>query len=221
MTKSTGIIMSGDHPVKCRDGTKTVTRRTWGLEKINAHPEIWEFVNMEGAIAYFKHPTGTQIPVKCPYGGVGDRLWMRETWATEKRLDHLNGTELGEAGDVALWYKAGEIRSVSLARGRWRSSRFMPRWASRGKLEIITGFRPERLQAITEEDALAEGITVMQGTWQALGRGEGGKLEPVGEPHPFTARYHFGALWDNLNAKRGYPWDGNHWIWRIPFKLQG
>jgi len=103
----------------------------------------------------------------------------------------------------------------------WRPSIHTPRWASRADLEILPGLRPERLQAITEEDALAEGITVMQGTWQALGRGEGGKLEPVGEPHPFTARYHFGALWDNLNAHRGYPWDGNHWIWRIPFKLQG
>ena len=187
MTKSTGIIMSGDHPVKCLDGTKTVTRRTWGLEKINAHPEIWEFVNMEGAIAYFKHPTGTQIPVKCPYGGVGDLLWMKETYSTHPLHYRADGYEL----------KDGE--------GVWHSSMFMPRRLSRADLEIIPGLRPERLQAITEEDAIAEGCPGIA----------------THKPYPRQYRDSYEVLWDLLNAKRGYAWDGNHWIWRIPFKLQG
>jgi len=78
---------------------------------------------------------------------------------------------------------------------------FMPRWASRITLEI-TGIRVERLQEITEEDAIAEGIIE---TSHAL---PGGKLTAYGE---------YMLLWDALNAKRGYPWESNPWVWVIEF----
>lgn len=80
--KETGIIMSGDHPSKCLDGTKTMTRRTWGLELINKDPDRWE-LSMQNELGLWvftdKHSDG-HIVLKCPYGGVGDILIMRETW---------------------------------------------------------------------------------------------------------------------------------------------
>ena len=136
-----------------------------------------------------------------PRWEVGDRLWVRETWATEKRLDHLSGSELGKAGDVALWYKAYEIPSVKLERGRWRSGRFMPRWASRLTLEI-TGVRVERLQEITEEDMKSEGAI--------LPTDKSGIIKVV-------KGLLFTGLWDSLNAKRGFGWETNPWVWVIKF----
>ena len=203
--KKTGIIMSGDHPAKILDGTKTMTRRV-----IVPQPMIIDEIFNRPIVAWYRgkqycSPYLDTLPEFCPYGQVGDRLWVRETWAAEKRLDHLNGTQLGEAGYVALWFKATEIPIVSLVRGRWRSSRFMPRWASRITLEI-TDIRVERLQEISREDIRAEGI--------------GLPPSPRFTPTKFSELHQeFAALWDSLNAKRGYGWEVNPWVWVISFKL--
>ena len=79
----------------------------------------------------------------------------------------------------------------------WSPSIFMPRWASRITLEIVS-VRVERLQNISEADAFAEGIS--GGDW--LG-------DPVGE---------FAKLWNSINLKRGYGWETNCWVWVLEFK---
>jgi len=79
----------------------------------------------------------------------------------------------------------------------WTPSIFMPRWASRIMLEIVS-IRVERLQDISEADAFAEGIS--GGDW--LG-------DPVGE---------FKKLWNSINEKRGFGWWTNCWVWVIGFK---
>ena len=71
----------------------------------------------------------------------------------------------------------------------------MPRWASRINLEI-TDIRVERVQDITEEDAKAEGVD-----WYPAMR----------------ANRLFQSLWDSINAKRGYAWDVNPWVWVVEF----
>jgi len=150
-----------------------------------------------------------------PFQG-GMRLWVRGTWAAEKRLDRLSGSELGNAADCPLWFKTGEddLSLAFLERGRWRSSRFMPRWASRITLEI-TEVRVERLNSITRNDAIAEGVLPMGGLmdnepWCASISDQ----EPV--KHPEVA---FARLWDSLNAKRGYGWEVNPWVWVISFQV--
>jgi len=82
------------------------------------------------------------------------------------------------------------------------SSLFRPRQTSRMTLEIID-IRVERLQEITEEDAIAEGI------W-----GKGEPYQGIGD----LPSDRFRDLWDSLNAKRGYSWDINPWVWVIEFK---
>lgn len=88
---------------------------------------------------------------------------------------------------------------------RWRPPRYMPRWASRISLQIIN-VRLEKLQHITEKDAMAEGVTpnydIMPG---------------AGLPHIVGFSY----LWDSINEKRGYGWLVNPWVWVIEFKLLG
>ena len=84
---------------------------------------------------------------------------------------------------------------------KWTSSIFMPRWASRITLEI-TEVRVERLQEISGQDIKAEGLDVQ-----------------FTIPGAFDALKRFSVLWDSLNAKRGYSWDKNHWVWVIGFKI--
>lgn len=65
-------------------------------------------------------------------------------------------------------------------------------------------------------DALAEGITIMAGTHQPFAMNpNANRLELVGQPEPYTARYHYEALWDSINPK--YLWESNPWVWVISF----
>lgn len=238
MPKETGIIMSGDHPAKILDDTKTMTRRTWGLKRVNTCPDDWEFIglNASGLGEFCNRYDGLGVRCKCPYGQVGDRLWVRETWRIESFMGgepllfgYKDGqameenTSLSDTLNYEEWYERVCIQSTEEAQEafkkglvcqdkegyyrwdvgkspcRWRSSIFMPRWASRILLEI-TERRAERLQDISYEDAQAEGIS-------------GAFIE---------MRARFAGLWDSLNAKRGYGWDKNNWVWCISFKrLEG
>jgi hypothetical protein len=126
----------------------------------------------------------------CPYGQPGDRLWVRETFSTD-------GCACYEPCFCpSVWYKADDLSEDKELQPKWCPSIFMPRWASRIILEV-TGVRVERLQEITNAGALAEGI------------------EPSGVPRTYVGD--FAALWDSLNAKRGYGWDTNPWVWVIGF----
>jgi hypothetical protein len=176
----------------------------------------------------------------CLYGVPGDRLWVRETWASPEENKAKSGRVAYNADGVCgCWIGGGEDRdfvyhgrilqaegyrecfpengSTTFGLGKysdirsgefpsykygWRPSIFMPRWASRITLEIIS-VRAERLQDIREEDALAEGCTKESSNGTAFGPGH------------FTARLDFMMLWDSINAKRGCPWDANPWVWRI------
>lgn len=125
------------------------------------------------------------MPIKCRYGKPGDRLWVRETFAY--LTDYDGQYLLGE--ERKAFYKAdGERYQPQLS--RWRPSIHMPRRLSRVTLIILSN-RIERIQGITEADALAEG---------------------------FASREDFRALWDTLNAKRGFGWDKNPWVWVIGFR---
>jgi len=142
----------------------------------------------------------------CPYGQVGDRLWVRETWRTSSAYDHLPPLKIQE--DASLWFEADKSSKKYLGDhpGKARSSIHMPRWASRIELEI-TGMRVERLQEISEEDARAEGIV-----WK---RKRGDEIDPRTERF---AKPVFAATWDLINARRDCGWCSNPFVWVIEFK---
>ena len=142
-------------------------------------------------------------PRRCPYGQVGDRLWVRETWATEKRIDRFSPSYIGNAGDVPLWYPYDpRILEDRVERGKWRPSIHMPRWASRITLEI-TGVKVERVQDISPQDIEREGLTPPSDSLNWVG----------------TFQNNFRLLWDSINAKRGYGWDVNPWDFALTFKV--
>jgi hypothetical protein len=128
----------------------------------------------------------TSHKVRCPYGQPGSRLWLKETWAKAPHGLVYRANYLAGDGQDVVDIPTGEM--IPLV---WKSSRFMPRWASRITLEILN-IRVERLKEITVQDIFAEGVS--------------------------TFDHEFKPLWDSLNAKRGFGWDVNPWVWVIEFK---
>ncbi len=197
------LIMSAEMVRAVLRGTKTQTRRVI----TNLNPT---FVAAQ--------PTAHQIAhaVRCPYGGIGDRLWVREAW------QHLDSPCADEPLTVYRATDAGPNGESAAGLG-WRPSIHMPRWASRLTLEI-TDVRVERVQSITESDALAEGIAsaTKDGTLYKYGLGDADGL-PGGAGWPWyewevSPRDAFARLWDALNAPRGHGWDVNPWAWIISFQ---
>ena len=201
--KETGIIMSGNHPKLILDGIKTMTRRTYGLEKINIEPDKWNLVAVfqDGLARFFNSETDEEITLKSPYGGVGDRLWVRATWAKNYK---------GQMLFKYQYHSLTEMLDLPAINIKWKPSIHLHKEDAEIWLEI-TGLRAERVQEISVEDCISEGYpfgVIPEGLNQtqiAIAR--------------VSRRGWFQSLWGSLNAKRGYGWETNPWVWVIGFKV--
>ncbi|EMM0034778.1 hypothetical protein RRS00_001830 [Klebsiella aerogenes] len=193
------------------DGRKTQTRRiVKGTDGAVKFCKEWDINGEEIFVVLGEKDHTGMNPVfgaiSCPFGAVGDRIWVRETWA-----------EAGACAPDLKLYRANYPEHVpSIYENvppaeeiRWTSSIHMPRWASRILLEI-TDVRVELLNAISEEDARAEGII------------DGGCLN-CGEPEPCgcanpepDATDAFAYLWQSIYGQEN--WNANPWVWVIEFK---
>jgi hypothetical protein len=183
--KERPIIMSAESVRAILAGIKTQTRRV-----IEPQPTCFrkgsrpELVTENGVLWLRDFDFGIKLGWQvgpCPYGGVGDRLWVRETFT------------------VLAVYRAEFPDNAGIA---WDSPLVMPRWASRITLEI-TGVRVQRVQEISEDDCIAEGVDI--------------DFPPHEADQP-TPKMLYERLWDSINSKRGYPWASNPWVWAITFK---
>ncbi|MBC0853840.1 hypothetical protein [Pantoea stewartii] len=207
--KERPILLNAEMVRAVLDGRKTQTRR------------MVANVDSDNCLALRK-PTKTRNGIYthvmdapkhnlCPFGAVGDRLWVRETWQgplvsyddaysifkdpkpyqkVENCVYRADGGPCPEFTDADDELRQG-----------WRPSIHMPRWASRITLEI-TGVRVERLQDISDSDAKAEGC------W--YGRG-------CGEPDfAVSPADHFPTLWASIYREKS--WQANPWVWVIEFK---
>ena len=225
------IIFSAPMVRAILEGRKTVTRRIvtvlWRGSR-RALPYEPYFVEEDGNLLVDcsevadSHGNGdyrefsTCMP--SPYGRAGDRLWVREKWSaihvsvdpeTGKGDDLWAAKTIPASTEDGWWtpvYAASDNDAsmcTELRGFQWHPSIHMPRWASRITLEVVS-VRIERLQAITREDAIAEGcgLGVMP-----LDYANGGK----------TAREVFAELWDQINVKRA-TWASNPCCWVISFR---
>lgn len=184
-------------PDKCpygQPGDRLWVRETW-------KPGAWRD---DGRIAidYKASPELTHTPwVTLPDDGTGENVNDLFIKWTDELID--KGSIPDEDG-VHHW-EAGQSPF------NWRSSIFMPRWASRILLEI-TEVRVERLQEISEDDSIAEGIE----TWNCYFKDYS---KPDSNPgwlrDPIES---YRTLWDSINGK-SHPWDSNPWVWVIEFKV--
>lgn len=193
-------------------GTKTQTRRVCkpaeaaGLSCIVEVPDPQEHGQIYNGSHFGDEEGGVQFA--SPYGGIGDRLWVRESFAHVYRDNAKPNARSPE--DVA--YRADGMTLDQDVYGTWKPSIHMPRWASRITL-VISSVRVERLQGISEADAQAEGVRQMRdasGCW--VGREGPGKLVT---PWP-SAREAFADVWNVLNGPRA--WAANPWVWVLSFK---
>ena len=197
------ILFSGEMVRPILDGRKTQTRRIIKPQPIiNKHDRVvyWNENTRKVINEDLGEPIGEWRSIAKLFGKykVGDRLWVRETWLL---YNHM-GTFMGNIPkqppeDLSVGYKADGLDKEDLF--SWRSPIHIPKWAARIWLEI-TGIRVERVQEITVLDAQAEGVIKKETTACNL-----------------TIDM-FQRFWDSLNAKRGFGWDKNPWVWCISFK---
>ncbi len=207
--KARPILFSGPMVRAILAGKKTVTRRIVKGAPTWADVASYTVFTPPGHVSFCgAHPTAGygESFVRCPYGTAGDQLWIRETWGPC-------------AGGIVYLADDHGGRVACPDGGKWKSSIHMPRWASRLSLEIVS-VRVGRLQDITEEDAMAEGITCVpfrpddgypMCDGYMVGTDDGKSVL-----YP-TARRAFIQLWEDINGEM-CPWASNPWCWVVNFK---
>lgn len=215
--KERPILFSAPMVRALLDGSKTQTRRLvkphpgngWAFETPPVLGRITSTHSKKGKFgAFIRRGLGTDFPeadlIPCPHGQPGDRLWVRETWCREFEggFNYRADDAPGEKAEFV------DANGEPLKGTRWKPSIHMPRAASRITLEI-TGVRVERLQDISENDAIAEGVSETGALIL------GNKAQDVSGP---IAEY--AVLWESINGPGS--WDANPWVWVVEFRrLEG
>ncbi len=192
------MIFNGEMVRALLDGRKTQTRRPikWRQTRATEIAERedgskWPWSEDADNVCDYWHP--------CPFGAVGDRIWVREAFRVHSRATDV-ATLVYKASVRNSWTEQTHRVPVSVCNKpatpeKWTPSLHMPRWASRILLEI-TDVRVELLNSISKEDSLAEGIT----DWHGVG----------------TQVDNFSRLWQSIYGEES--WNANPWVWVIKFK---
>ena len=220
------IIFSGEMVRAILEGRKTQTRRPvirYGNSSVKrvlgpTKDGFFDFILPEERGS---SKDGIGHLVKCPFGQVGDRLWVRETFCLEHQVERDDLPPFDDGRPIRWEYEGAECDPEGADTWiqphykstdptpelcyedtdgeptvRWKPSIHMPRWASRITLEI-TEIRVERVQEITEEEAISEGFFPDDGVSEV---------------------YCFSEAWDSLYAKKGLGWYANPWVWVLTFR---
>ncbi|EPR9643727.1 hypothetical protein [Klebsiella pneumoniae] len=215
--KERGMIFNGEMVRAILDGRKTQTRRPikWKQTRFTEIGERedgsnWPWSEDAEHACDFWHP--------CPFGAVGDRIWVRETWGVVSHAFSDDGLMIdwvpdrpataihempfgnGYYSGYAIYAADGDFTwgdddGYEDGRSCWKPSIHMPRAASRILLEI-TDVRVERLRSMSQDDARAEGVIAASG--------------------PMEAGLAFRELWDSIYGEES--WKANPWVWVIEFK---
>ncbi|MGK8887586.1 hypothetical protein [Burkholderia gladioli] len=230
-----------------RRGEKSQTRRPMRPQPYDDYGRLaWMFAKNRGS---WGAPGGAPDPAwlaRCPYGGPGDQLWVRETFVAfgrwETRFNVKKGRDEWHFVDMTLdtgrqYRYGGDLPNAQRASATptwWRRPAiFMPRAASRTQLEVVRT-RIERVQEISEADAAAEGVESPETDrdnhdWAICPRCGGTRLYDAIGPNlgvmPDTDCFEcdthikrFRYLWDSINAERGLAWGVNPWVWVVDFR---
>lgn len=221
-----GMIFNGEMVRAILDGQKTQTRRIVNWRGLSEGLNL----NFSG-LKVCEYPTGWVIeseirtstewrcqPTPCPFGVVGDRIWVRETFQGplfdfEQMESYQEDSSKFQTPEFCVYKADGKPAPEFFDADEnlhccWRPSIHMPRWASRITLEI-TGVRVEQLKSISEEEARSEGVArLREGFWK--------HYQPGWTQHQLSAKGSFATLWDSIYGSG--EWDRNPWVWVIEFK---
>lgn len=222
--KERPILFQADMVRALKAGTKTQTRRvvkpqppahthsvaTYHYPDPRDH--FWAYVNKaenEAEMSSWVYP--------CPYGQPGDRLWVRESFCPIYPQDpHYNGGRPIEYDYAATYTHGDRLGDLIGVKKKWKPSIHMPRAACRITLEIVS-VRVERLQDISEADAIAEGIERVEDffgcpCWKCYGE----ESDVVAPDDPIGS---YRSLWESINGPGS--WQANPWVWALEFKVIG
>ena len=213
-----GIMFRPDMIQATVERRKTNTRRAdASLREINREPDEWllgGWDNGHKAFVFYKEPTCSEKRIIKPRYHIGETVYIKEAWKIghsfkgcakleDCAMVHYSNTSISRWwGDII--YNAAGVFLVSVAKafdnpGYELSPMFMPEALARHFL-LVEAVRAERLQEISIQDVLREGIPFT---------GEGNEIEALWE---------FIDLWDSINPK--YPWESNAWVWAYQFRLE-
>lgn len=193
-------------------GRKCMTRRTHGLKKVNKNPEeceLLQFTDYGGPrIFQFKIPESPFWGCM-PHYQIGDKMWVRERFETD-----TDGTVKFYAGNIEVKHNAA-YRKLT----KWRPGIHLFKKDARIWLEC-TGVRLERLQDITEADAISEGIFPLNMSAAQIAE-EGQKYFDYSKPKQFFSEglspfWSFNSLWCSINGAES--WDLNPYVFVYEFK---
>lgn len=205
-------IVGRQHEVRAiLAGHQTQIRRVMKVQP-ECISELWQWIGKGTQIYEGKNLQSllSRLVSKCPYGVVGDRLWIKEGYRIELNLGQDTDGNWSDAdGLFSYFYKADCSNPEGWGAGGWKSAVHMPRAASRIAIEI-TNIRIEQLQEITKADAIAEGAPPSHWSIDCISREFG---------FPDFSRSWFAQTWDQINKK--YPWSDNPWVWVVEFKYIG
>lgn len=204
------IIFSTPMVQAILNGQKNQTRRVISKDIVDRFD-----VEEDGktAVAYIDQATGDSYPpTHMARYKAGDVLWVRETWGiagfdpensemfVEYKADNTGGKVVLSEEKFNRYYNG-----LCASEPDWRPSIHMPREVARLFLRV-TGVRAKKLQSISFDDIIVEGIAINPGAYN----------DP--ENAYFQAQRWFQELWDTLNEKRGYGWDTDPWVWVYEFE---
>ena len=214
------ILMTPDNIKATTDGRKTQTRRIEsGLKEINKESDAWESTGWAGSWGgyAFEHNPRTVETVICrPRYHSGETVHLKEAWASMLIFDNLPPNKLDT--NTPIWFKdtpPDEPTNCGDDMGKWRSPMFLRAKDARYFLKIIS-VRPERLQEISEQDAIAEGVGAgfqMNSGYPDYQHITNGVCELTQD----TAVASYMTLWDSINGKDSHK--NNEWVWVYTYQL--
>lgn len=219
-----GMIFNSEMVRAILDGRKTQTRRIMKVQPENSELGLRRVVESKNGIddgKYFwsqSDATGLKSrskPFACPFGTVGDRIWVREAFRVHSRATDV-ATLVYKASERNSWTEQTHRVPVAVCNKpatpeKWTPSLHMPRWTSRILLEI-TNVGVQRLQDISSGDAVREGICQLPASGRyCLSPGDqyfGGASHSAKEVYSW--------LWSSIYGEES--WKANPWVWVIEFK---
>lgn len=246
MSKETGLICTGESVRAILDGRKTQTRRIIKPQlyrcksdcskDIELKHKLWCWNKRQGGRVTWHIDSGGVpdcLREQCPYGKVGDRLYCKEDYKyliqDDMVITYYKFSINKDRVEYTLLNYLPKETQKKLVTGRqdvWKSKLLMFKFMARIWLEI-TGIRVERVQDISEEDAIAEGAQ-----YHKYNAEEAPNPTPETRGYWFfenrrvlhlgfgSAKAAFADLWDSINAKRGYGWDANPWCFVLEFRQE-
>lgn len=192
--KERGILYTPDNIRAVRDRRKWQTRRIISPQPERIQEGCYDWYQRDKRLRWNQF-TDAEFVARCPYGVVGDRLYVKEGFYAES--------------DTTVHYRLDGWQYEDGAGKGWTSALFMPKKYARLWLEI-TDVRVERLQDISEADAIAEGIPLATVDIAVVGK-------HLVKGNLSIDRY--ARLWDSINEKDGHGWAVNEWVWVLTFKV--